>query len=130
MSVIRDVRYGRWHPKTWTDRRMRHIQNTGALVVTAAGDNGRSVDGDTLWVPCESTHVLCVGGAHGGAARTAGSNYGAGDSSTSVEIYGPMCVRTVAAPDNASATWRPATPAARAWPHRSSALPLLPGATC
>lgn len=101
MSFTRDVRYGRSHAKTWTDRRMDHIQDTGALVVAAAGNNGRSVDGDTLWVPCESKHVLCVGGMDSGAARAAGSNYGEGDSPTSVEIYGPMCVRTVADPSNA-----------------------------
>lgn len=99
LSFTRDVNAGSAHAKKWTDRRMRHVRDKGALIVAAAGNNGRSVDGDTLWVPCESTYVMCVGGMDGSAAVSSGSNYGEGDSTTSVEIYGPMCVRTINDPN-------------------------------
>lgn len=98
LSFTRDVNIGSGHAKKWTDRRMRHVRDTGALIVAAAGNNGRSVDGDTLWVPCESTYVMCVGGFDKDATVHPGSNYGEGDSTTSVEIYGPYCVRTIINP--------------------------------
>jgi hypothetical protein len=78
---------------------MRHVQDTGAIIFAAAGNNGRSVDGDTLYVPCESAHVVCVGGVNRDATVAGGSNFGEGDSTTSVEIYGPMCVRTINDPN-------------------------------
>lgn len=102
LSIGRGVNAGRAHAKTWTDRRMRHVQRTGALIVTSAGNEGRNVDGDKLWVPCESTYVMCVGGMGTGAARATDSNYGRGDSSTSVEIYGPMCVRSINDPNKSA----------------------------
>lgn len=102
LSFTRSVDAGSAHAKTWTDRRMRHVQNTGALIVAAAGNNGRTVDSDTLWVPCESTYVMCVGGINGDGTVSPGSNYGEGDSSTSVEIYGPMCVRSINDPNKSA----------------------------
>ncbi|HEX6873284.1 MAG TPA: S8 family serine peptidase, partial [Micromonosporaceae bacterium] len=98
LSFTRDVDAGSAHAKRWTDRRMRHVRDTGALIVAAAGNNGRSVDGDTLWVPCESAYVMCVGGMDRSAKLDGYSNYGEGDSQTSVEIYGPMCVKSIADP--------------------------------
>lgn len=102
LSFGRDVTVGGAHAKKWTDRRMRHTRDTGALIVAAAGNNGRSVDTDTLWVPCESTYVICVGGIDTSAAVSDDSNYGEGDSSTSVEIYGPMCVRSINDPNRSA----------------------------
>ncbi len=99
ISYTRDVNAGSAHAKKWTDRRMRHVRDKGALVVASAGNNGRSVDGDTLWLPCESTHVMCVGGMTGSGTISDGSNFGEGDSTTSVEIYGPMCVRSINDPN-------------------------------
>ena len=95
LSFTRDVHVGRTHAQTWTDRRMDHVRKTGALIVAAAGNNATSVDSDVLYVPCESKHVMCVGGVAGDATRSGGSNYGQGDSETSVEIYGPMCVQVL-----------------------------------
>ncbi|MFI9644068.1 S8 family serine peptidase [Micromonospora sp. NPDC051925] len=92
LSFTRDVNLGTGWARTWTDRRMKHVRDTGALIVAAAGNNGTNVDGDTLWVPCESTHVMCVGGMNGDATVSGGSNWGTKDLTTSVEIYGPMCV--------------------------------------
>ncbi|WFE95239.1 S8/S53 family peptidase [Micromonospora sp. WMMD987] len=92
LSFTRDVDLGVSHARTWTDRRMKHVRDTGALIVSAAGNNGTNVDGDTLWVPCESTHVMCVGGMNTNATVSGGSNWGTKDLTTSVEIYGPMCV--------------------------------------
>jgi hypothetical protein len=102
LSYTRDVYVGSKHTKTWTDRRMRHVQRTGALIVASAGNNGRTVDGDRLWVPCESTYVMCVGGVDSDATRHPQSNFGQGDSSTSVEIYGPMCVRSINDPNRSA----------------------------
>ncbi|GAA3448853.1 S8 family peptidase [Dactylosporangium matsuzakiense] len=96
MSFTRDVHIGAGYARTWTDRRMQHVAATGAFIVAAAGNNGTSVDTDTLWVPCESKHVMCVGGVNNNATRAAGSNFGQFDNQTSVEIYGPMCVRVLA----------------------------------
>ena len=77
------------HARTWTDRRMKHVRDTGALIVAAAGNNGTNVDGDTLWVPCESTHVMCVGGMNTNATVAGGSNWGTKNLTTSVEILRP-----------------------------------------
>jgi serine protease len=102
LSFTRDVNAGSAHAKKWTDRRMKHVRDTGALIVAAAGNNGRTVDSDTLFVPCESTHVMCVGGMNGDAKVSDGSNFGEGDSPTSVEIYGPMCVRSINDPNKSA----------------------------
>lgn len=99
LSFTRDVNLGSAHAKKWTDRRMRHVRDTGALIVAAAGNNGLSVDTNTLWVPCESAYVMCVGGMRSDATVSPGSNFGQGDTPTSVEIYGPMCVRTINDPN-------------------------------
>lgn len=102
LSFTRDVYVGSKHTKKWTDRRMRHVQQTGALIVAAAGNAGRNIDVDRLFVPCESTYVMCVGGMGSDGARSSDSNYGTGDSSTSVEIYGPMCVRSINDPNRSA----------------------------
>jgi hypothetical protein len=102
LSFGRSVNLGSAHAKKWTDRRMGHVRDTGALIVAAAGNEGRSVDTDTLWVPCESSAVLCVGGFTGSGAIHDGSNYGESGSTTSVELYGPMCVRSVNDPNRSA----------------------------
>jgi serine protease len=100
LSFGRSVTVGVWHARTWTDRRMKHVRDTGALIVASAGNNGVSVDSDALVIPCESTHVMCVGGYDGAAVADPSSNFGQGDSTTSVEIYAPYCVRSVKDPAN------------------------------
>jgi serine protease len=102
LSFGRSVNLGSAHAKKWTDRRMRHVRDTGALIVAAAGNEGRSVDTDTLWVPCESTYVLCVGGFDGSGSLDDDSNYGESGSTTSVELYGPMCVRSINDPNRSA----------------------------
>ncbi|MFC8849169.1 MULTISPECIES: S8 family serine peptidase [unclassified Micromonospora] len=98
LSFTRDVNLGKSHARTWTDRRMKHVRDTGALIVSSAGNDTANVDSDTLYVPCESTHVMCVGGMKTNATVANGSNYGTSDLTTSVEIYGPMCVLGLADP--------------------------------
>lgn len=79
---------------------------TNALLVAAAGNDGRNVDTQTcvagncgenvLILPCESRHVLCVGGlSRDSTARAGDSNYGEFDNPRSVEIWGPMCTRSI-----------------------------------
>jgi hypothetical protein len=47
-----------------------------------------------LRLPCESRHVLCVGGVDAGTIDvSASSAWGSDDDSRSVEIYGPYCTR-------------------------------------
>jgi hypothetical protein len=109
LSFTRDVNVGASWARYWTDRRMDHVRDTGALIVASAGNESSSVDSDTLFVPCESTHVICVGGMDTNATVHPGSNFGQGDTTTSVEIYGPMCVEVLADPGQPTqnATRRP-----------------------
>ncbi|MFI6823861.1 S8 family serine peptidase [Micromonospora sp. NPDC050187] len=100
LSFGRDVTLGKAHARTWTDRRMKHVRDTGALIVSSSGNNGKNIDGNTLFVPCESVHVMCVGGMKSDATVSDGSNYGTSDVATSVEIYGPMCVQVLLDPAN------------------------------
>lgn len=84
------------------DHYFRRIQESNVLLVAAAGNDGRNVDAGScgdgcdetrLFMPCESSYVLCVGGVdHDSVTRAAGSNFGTVDNNTSVEIYGPMNV--------------------------------------
>ncbi|MFI6226735.1 S8 family serine peptidase [Micromonospora echinospora] len=99
LSFGRDVTLGTAHARTWTDRRMKHVRDTGALIVSSSGNNGKNIDGNTLYVPCESVHVMCVGGVNTWDATVSDkSNYGTSDVTTSVEIYGPMCVQVLLDP--------------------------------
>jgi hypothetical protein len=84
------------------DRYFKAIRKSNVLLVAAAGNDGRNVDAGAcgngcdetrLFMPCESTVVLCVGGvAHDSVDRANGSNYGTVDDDASVEIFGPMRV--------------------------------------
>ncbi|MFI2667435.1 S8/S53 family peptidase [Micromonospora carbonacea] len=100
LSFTRDVNLGKSHASTWTDRRMKHVRDTGALIVSSAGNDAANIDGDTLYVPCESTHVMCVGGMKTDATLGNKSNFGTSDLTTSVEIYGPVCVMGLKDPGN------------------------------
>ncbi|WP_343449438.1 S8/S53 family peptidase [Micromonospora oryzae] len=100
LSFTRDVNLGKSSASKWTDRRMKHIRDTGALIVSSAGNDTANIDGDTLYVPCESTHVMCVGGMRTDATLDGMSNFGTSDLTTSVEIYGPMCVNGLKDPGN------------------------------
>ena len=86
------------------DRRLTKIDDR-ALIVAAAGNDGEDVDAEScdsvrcwereLHMPCESSHVLCVGGLERTAAQhDAGSNYGTDTGDETVELYGPMGVVT------------------------------------
>ena len=103
------------------DKRYRRMVADGALLVAAAGNQARDVDTSTcvggscsenrLIIPCESQHVLCVGGLGNDANvvkapsdTSKGSNYGQHDSSTSVEIYGPWTSVSIADHNNTYGT--------------------------
>jgi hypothetical protein len=103
------------------DKRYRRMVADGALLVAAAGNQARDVDTSTcvagscsenrLIIPCESKHVLCVGGLANDANvvkaptdTSKGSNYGQHDSSTSVEIYGPWSSVSIADHNNTYGT--------------------------
>jgi hypothetical protein len=88
------------------DRNYKDMTNRGALLVAAAGNDGRDIDSRAcigkycyetlLMVPCESTHVLCVGGMKTNSTWKAdGSNFGSRPGSTSVQLYAPFCVRVL-----------------------------------
>ncbi|MEO3927777.1 S8 family serine peptidase [Micromonosporaceae bacterium B7E4] len=96
LSFSRQVNIGKAWASHFTDRRMKRVRDTGALIVASAGNDGLNIDAATLHVPCESAHVICVGGMNTDATVSGGSNFGTSDLNTSVEIYGPMCVRTLA----------------------------------
>ncbi|HAH10574.1 MAG TPA: hypothetical protein DCL48_10780, partial [Alphaproteobacteria bacterium] len=82
------------------------VTDSGVMVFASAGNEGKNVDWRTengkgpegvVWVPCENTGVICVGGfesakpeAQGGKADIAnGSNRGS-DTGDTVDIYGPF----------------------------------------
>jgi hypothetical protein len=77
----------------------------GALVVAAAGNDGRDVDAEDCFVvcweeewiaPCENDPVICVGGIDEGGQRSAKSNYGrewcGNAQDCDVDIFAPMQV--------------------------------------
>jgi hypothetical protein len=103
------------------NKRYARMVSDGALLVAAAGNQARDVDTRTcighscsenrLIIPCESKHVLCVGGLANDAnlvkPRTEdskGSNYGQHDAATSVEIYGPWSSVSIADHENTYGT--------------------------
>ncbi len=72
------------------------LRSKGVLVFASAGNDGKDVDDatnfgeTTVWVPCESTGVICVGGlAADKNTRDPGSNYGSSDEDDSVNLFGP-----------------------------------------
>jgi serine protease len=88
-----------------TDRHLRHMNEAGALVFAAAGNNSRDVDDDALILPCESSRAICVGGMGWNSALLHSfSNYGSEADSTSVDIYGPMCTWALNDPSNPADT--------------------------
>jgi serine protease len=91
------------------NRQYGKMSDRGALLVAAAGNDGIDVDAQAcigkhcyetmLLVPCESSLVLCVGGTKsGGTWKHDGSNFGSRPGSTSVQLFAPFCVRTLADP--------------------------------
>ena len=88
------------------ERNYKAMANTGALLVAAAGNEGIDLDSQAcigkhcyesmLYVPCESTRVLCVGGMGSNATwKHDNSNFGSRPGDKSVELFGPYCVRTL-----------------------------------
>jgi hypothetical protein len=93
------------------DRHFKSMVDAGALVVAAAGNDGHDVDARTcagttcaertLFLPCESVQVLCVGGmGENTSVRAPGSNYGSVGGRRSVELYGPYVTIGLAEPNN------------------------------
>jgi subtilisin family serine protease len=91
------------------NRQYSKMVDRGALLVAAAGNDGIDVDSRAcigrhcyetmLMVPCESSHVLCVGGTKSNSTwKHDGSNFGSRPGSTSVQLFAPYCVRTLADP--------------------------------
>ena len=87
----------KWATEKLADRRFRAMTRAGALVVASAGNEGKDVDSGTnlgegiLWLPCESKHVLCVGGMkHDSVFLDPGSSFGSDGDPKSVEIYAPF----------------------------------------
>ena len=115
------------------DRRLTKIDDR-ALIVAAAGNDGEDVDAEScdavrcwereLHMPCESSHVLCVGGLERRAAQhDEGSNYGTATGDETVELYGPMGVVT---PELDAATGEPT--GATVWTRGTSvAAPFVAG---
>ncbi|HSK51987.1 MAG TPA: S8/S53 family peptidase, partial [Clostridia bacterium] len=82
------------------DRRYKHMLDRGALLFGSAGNDGYDIDQEKcvfgncyerrLLFPCESTHVVCVGGlANDSTQRDPSSNFGWKDDRRSVELWGP-----------------------------------------
>lgn len=101
MSWGTDVTFAMAAARSLYDRALEDIAGDGVLSFAAAGNDGIDVDGeacigDTCWetrlvYPCESSHVVCVGGlAHNSPMKHTGSNYGTKTGSRTVEIYGPF----------------------------------------
>ena len=104
MSWSTDVTFAMAAARSLYDRALGDIADDGVLAFAAASNDGRDVDseaciGKTCWetrlvYPCESSHVICVGGlAPNSSYKDLDSNYGTKTGTKTVEIYGPM--RTV-----------------------------------
>lgn len=100
MSWGTEVTFAMAAARSLYDGALDDIAGDGVLSFAAAGNDGRDVDaeaciGDTCWetmlnYPCESTHVVCVGGLERDSSyKAGGSNYGTKTGTQTVEIYGP-----------------------------------------
>ena len=100
MSWGTDVTFAMAAARSLYDGALEDIAGDGVLSFAAAGNDGRDVDaeaciGNLCWetrlvYPCESSHVICVGGLqHDSYYKAGGSNYGTKTGSQTVEIYGP-----------------------------------------
>lgn len=86
------------------------LRSKGVLVFASAGNDGKDVDNSTnfgettVWVPCESTGVICVGGLQADKnTRDPGSNYGSADEADSVNLFGPYTLNVGPDPKQMSA---------------------------
>jgi serine protease len=88
------------------DRNFDKVRKGGATLFASAGNDGIDVDSRAcigkhcyetlLVVPCESTHVICVGGTKTSSTWKAdGSNFGGRPGTTSVELWAPYCMRVM-----------------------------------
>ncbi|MGQ0520985.1 MAG: S8 family serine peptidase [Actinomycetota bacterium] len=100
MSWGSEITFAMAAAKSLYDGALEDIAGDGVLAFASAGNRGIDVDseaciGSTCWetrlvYPCESTHVICVGGlAPNSPWKDTGSNYGTKTGSQTVEIYGP-----------------------------------------
>lgn len=100
MSWSTDVTFFMAAARSLYDRALGAVADDGVLAFAAASNDGRDVDseaciGKTCWetrlvYPCESGHVICVGGMKSNSPfKAEGSNYGTKTGSATVEIYGP-----------------------------------------
>ena len=117
MSFGGEVKTFRAANEASANRHLKAMRDYGAVVIAAAGNEGKDVDGrkcvfdncyeDRLVIPCESRYAICVGGTNSDSAWLhEGSNHGTDGGSRSVQIYAPYCVVTLLNPasDNIDAT--------------------------
>ena len=100
----------------YVNRHYKAMKSAGALLFTSAGNKGINVDAEScnifnkckesrLILPCESPHVICVGGMqHRNTFKDASSNFGLKKNDRSVEIYGPFATFGLTEPDKPSTT--------------------------
>ncbi len=88
------------------NRNYDDVRKGGATLFAAAGNDGIDVDSRAcigkhcyetlLVVPCESKHVICVGGTKTSSTWKAdGSNFGGRPGTGSVELWAPYCMRVM-----------------------------------
>ena len=109
MSYSSDITMTRLAYQDFYERKFSKIKHDyGVLPFASAGNDGRDIDYTSpgalierrLVMPCETKHVVCVGGmgrdtvrrAGPGCGDTKGSNYGTETGGRSVEIWGPYYV--------------------------------------
>ena len=102
MSYSTDINSFKGSTEKKANRHYKAMRNAGALLFAAAGNDGINVDAEKctifntcreskLILPCESPHVICVGGmGHKSIFEADDSNYGRKKNDRSVEIYGPF----------------------------------------
>ena len=120
MSWSSDVTFGMAAARSVWDNFLESVKDRGVLSFAAASNDGRNVDsenciGKRCWesrlvFPCESKHVICVGGLEKRSPwKAPGSNYGSKESDESVEIYGPYYTLGLPNPRYASVDWMSGT---------------------
>lgn len=103
MSFGTTVKAFRAASQASSDRHIKAMKDTGALVITSAGNDGKDVDGkacvfsrcyeNRLILPCESKYAKCIGGYQTNSPWLhENSNRGTAGGSRSVEMYAPFCV--------------------------------------
>lgn len=112
MSFSWDVGFLKSAHLAAAEKHIADINDAGAVVFAAAGNDGRDVDAESCTgnscselsatIPCEAKSAICVGGLSTNSTfKAPGSNYGNKTGTETVDIYGPFCVRSINDPPNA-----------------------------